>query len=243
MNLKVPVILLLGLLGFAVAQDAPAPVTAIDATTTTEAPARSIISLGPQKVNITVLYEAYCKDSSWFITKQLVPVYKALKDQVIVDLVPFGRAKIKEPKGSETSVSFTCRHGPSECISNIVHSCAIALYPDTELHLSFIACTLKTWKPERSVKKCTRNLKMDSEKILGCSTSPQGKILLQRMGLRTLSVKPTVNYIPSIIIDGNFNKRNQRKMQKDLMTTVCKHFKPPVPAVCEKRKKAWFKKK
>lgn len=194
-----------------------------------------------QKINVTVLYEPYCKDSSWFITKQLVPVYKLLRKHLIVEMVPFGRTRMKEPHGADTTVSFTCRHGQAECQASMIHACAIALYPDTDKHLPFIACTLKAWKPDKNTQKCCNLLGMESSKILGCASSPQGKILLQKMGWRTVSVKPAINYVPSVVIDGGFNKRYQKKLQKQFKETVCKHFKPPLPEPCVvKKKRGWF---
>lgn len=204
-------------------------------------PAVGLFPSAVQKINVTVLYEPYCKDSSWFITKQLLPVYSQLRKHLIVEMVPFGRTRMKEPQGADTTVSFTCRHGQAECQASMIHACAIALYPDTDKHLAFIACTLKAWKPDKNVKKCCTLLKMESAKILGCASSPQGKILMQKMGWRTMSVKPPINYVPSVVIDGGFNKRYQKKLQKQFKETVCKHFKPPLPEACVvKKKRGWF---
>ncbi|XP_064485354.1 GILT-like protein 1 [Ornithodoros turicata] len=191
------------------------------------------------KVNVTVLYEAYCKDSSWFITKQLLPTYVLLKDYLIVDLVPYGKTKMK-PGPDESSVTFTCHHGPAECASNQIHACAIALYPDQDVNVNFVACTLRHWKPEKAIKKCCKEVKADAQKVEGCASSAQGRTLLQKMGLRTLSVKPPVTYIPSVIIDGVFNKKGQKKIQKNFKAAVCGHLKPPLPKECTKKRRGWF---
>ncbi|XP_050031170.2 GILT-like protein 1 [Dermacentor andersoni] len=205
-------------------------------------PAVGLFPPAAQKVNVTVLYEPYCKDSSWFINKQLLPVYGLLRKHLVVEMVPFGRARMKESQGANTTVAFTCRHGQAECHASIIHACAIALYPDTDKHLPFIACTLKGWKPEKNVQKCSNEYKMESSKLVGCASSAQGKILLQKMGLRTMSVRPPINYVPSVVIDGGFNKRYQKKLQKHFKETVCKHFKPPIPEPCVvKKRKGWFR--
>ncbi|KAK8757333.1 GILT-like protein 1 [Amblyomma americanum] len=197
---------------------------------------------GPQKVNVTVLYEPYCKDSVWFITKQLLPVYGQLRKRLIVEMVPFGRARMKVSQGADTTVAFACRHGQAECQASLIHACAINLYPDPDKHLPFIACTLKAWKPEKNVAKCCTANKMEAAKITGCASSQQGKILLRNMGLRTMSLKPPINYVPSVVIDGGFNKRYQKKLQKQFKDTVCKHFKPPVPEPCVvKKRRGWFR--
>ncbi|CAN8025886.1 unnamed protein product [Ixodes persulcatus] len=240
MKTHLALLLLLCLAESVIAQDA-APNTALQVTAESSSP-DDFSSSGPQKVNVTVLYESYCKDSSSFITKQLWPVYKQLKNQMIVDLVPYGRSKTKE-SSSGGPATFVCRHGAAECLANIVHSCAIALYPNTALHLNFIACTMKTWKPERAVRKCTRDGPMDSQKIQGCVSSSQGKNLFQKMGARTAALKPPITTVPSVVIDGTFNKKNQKKIQKDLKAAVCRHFKPPVPEACQKKKRGLFRKR
>ncbi|KAK8783575.1 hypothetical protein V5799_010060 [Amblyomma americanum] len=194
------------------------------------------------QVNVTVLYEPYCKDSSWFITKQLLPVYVQLRKNLIVEMVPFGRARMKQLQGSDTAVTFSCRHGQAECQASMIHACAVNLYPDPDKHLPFIACTLKAWKPEENVARCSAPYKMEASKITGCAYSQQGKILLRKMGLRTMSLKPPINYVPSVVIDGGFNKRYQKKLQKHFKDTVCKHFKPPVPQPCVvKKRSGWFR--
>ncbi|KAK8782329.1 hypothetical protein V5799_016330 [Amblyomma americanum] len=196
----------------------------------------------PSQVNVTVLYEPYCKDSSWFINKQLLPVYGQLRKHLIIEMVPFGRARMKELPGSGSTVTFSCRHGQAECLASLIHACAINLYPDTYKHLPFIACTLSAWKPEKNVVKCANANKMEAAKITGCASSQQGKVLLRKMGLRTMSLKPPINYVPSVVIDGGFNKRYQKKLQRQFKDTVCKRFKPPLPQPCVvKKRSGWFR--
>lgn len=47
-----------------------------------------------EKVKVSVYYEALCPDSKFFITYQLVPVFGELKDFLIIDLVPYGKAEV-----------------------------------------------------------------------------------------------------------------------------------------------------
>ncbi|EEB20533.1 hypothetical protein Phum_PHUM620270, partial [Pediculus humanus corporis] len=46
-------------------------------------------------VNVTVFYESLCPDSIRFIKKQLHPTYSELKDYMNVELVPFGKARVR----------------------------------------------------------------------------------------------------------------------------------------------------
>lgn len=55
-----------------------------------------------EKVKVSVYYEALCPDSKFFITFQLLPVYESLYENLIIDLVPYGKAKVDELLAFET---------------------------------------------------------------------------------------------------------------------------------------------
>jgi len=48
-----------------------------------------------QKVHVAVYYEALCPDSRSFVLKQLNPMYQKLLTNVEVELVPYGKAKVR----------------------------------------------------------------------------------------------------------------------------------------------------
>lgn len=48
-----------------------------------------------QRVVVGVYYEALCPDSKSYVLRQLEPTYKKLKDQLIIQLIPYGKAKVK----------------------------------------------------------------------------------------------------------------------------------------------------
>ena len=50
----------------------------------------------PQKVHVAVYYEALCPDSRSFILKQLGPTYQKLSANIEVELVPYGKAKVRK---------------------------------------------------------------------------------------------------------------------------------------------------
>lgn len=47
-----------------------------------------------QRVKVSVYYEALCPDSKFFIKYQLLPVYEEFQDNIILDLVPYGKAQV-----------------------------------------------------------------------------------------------------------------------------------------------------
>lgn len=48
-----------------------------------------------QKVLVTVYYEALCPDSRSFVIKQLEPTYQSLKEHITVEMVPYGKATVR----------------------------------------------------------------------------------------------------------------------------------------------------
>lgn len=50
---------------------------------------------------VYVYYESLCPDSQAFVTKQLYPAMKMLKDHVQLHLIPFGKSTVSEPASSE----------------------------------------------------------------------------------------------------------------------------------------------
>jgi hypothetical protein len=54
----------------------------------------SAISCILQNVHVTVYYETLCPDSQRFVTHQLYPAWKDLKDHLVLEFVPFGKASV-----------------------------------------------------------------------------------------------------------------------------------------------------
>jgi hypothetical protein len=52
-----------------------------------------------QKVHVTVYYETLCPDSQRFITFQLYPAWKDLRDHLILEFVPFGKSSVSTFQG------------------------------------------------------------------------------------------------------------------------------------------------
>ncbi len=92
---------------------------------------------------VYIYYESLCPDSQAFITKQLYPSMKVLKDHVDLNFIPFGKSTVRklqltlnvkisinsssnQVKTQGSDVLFECHHGPNECVGNKYHACAIS---------------------------------------------------------------------------------------------------------------------
>ena len=70
-----------------------------------------------------------------------------------------------------------CKHGPSECMGNILELCARELYPDPKINLGFIMCLSKDYHhiPERSlIEDCALEHAIDFQSLNECATRDDG---------------------------------------------------------------------
>ena len=110
----------------------------------------------------------------------ILPVMQQVSDKVDFQLSYIG--KPTENDGVE------CKHGPGECMGNIIELCARELYPDPKINLGFIMCLTKDYKhiPERSlVEDCALEHAIDMNAINECATKDDGA---HGMGLLRTSV-------------------------------------------------------
>lgn len=59
-----------------------------------------------QTVLISVYYEALCPDSRSFVIKQLEPTFQSLKENVEIQMIPYGKATVGTMQNIERGDSF-----------------------------------------------------------------------------------------------------------------------------------------
>ncbi|CAB4068510.1 IFI30 [Lepeophtheirus salmonis] len=120
----------------------------------------------------------YCRRH---ILEDLHPTYTQLSAILDVQLVPYGNAKSSSrPDG--TGYTFSCQHGPTECLGNMVHACAIK-YVKFPILMDFIACMMeRSDVPVLAGKECASKLEIEWTEIEECSMSLEGKQLLFNNG-------------------------------------------------------------
>jgi hypothetical protein len=173
------------------------------------------------KIKISVYYEALCPDSIDFIRNQLSPTYESLKDNLDVDLIPYGKAtQTKTPSGSW---DFECQHGPNECMGNKVQACAIKLFSNDSA-VKFVKCVMSRRRPHESGEACGRQLNLDVDALNTCSTGSQGDEYLASLGDRTHSLKPKMTFVPWININDKHDADQQWESLRDLKKVVCSAY-------------------
>lgn len=71
-------------------------------------------------IHLLVNYETLCPDSERFIVNQLPRAINIFRENLIVQLIPFGKASYKLNQNNRL-YEFDCQHGSRECFGNIIH--------------------------------------------------------------------------------------------------------------------------
>lgn len=172
-------------------------------------------------VHVAVYYEALCPDSRSFFMKQLLPTYQKIPDSLRLKLVPYGKATTMKV---DDSYVFVCQHGPIECQANIIHACSIDVIKNPTVQLEYLCCMIKNnMDPVGIMNACAEKLSVDSESISKCATGARGKELMAKYGEETHGLRPSVAFIPTVVLDGDSS--NQARILKNLLHEVCLHLK------------------
>jgi len=181
------------------------------------------MSKKPKKINVTVFYEVLCPDSRHFILRQLYPTWKKVPDLMEIDYRPFGKATYKKRPGG--GYKFSCQHGPTECLGNIVHNCVIKYIKEP---MPYIKCMMEdNYEPLEIGKKCAYRLDLDWEPIRKCSQGREGEELMAVVAQESLGVKHKLSFIPTVAMDGDYS--NQNNILKNFLPVVCNQYKVDNP--------------
>jgi hypothetical protein len=110
-----------------------------------------------------------CPDTRDAFRELLLPVMQQVSDKVNFTLSYIG--SLTDDDGVE------CKHGPSECLGNIIELCARDLYPDPKISLGFIMCLTKDYRhiPERAlIEDCALEHAIDFNALNECAAADNG---------------------------------------------------------------------
>ncbi|XP_054287677.1 uncharacterized protein LOC129003410 [Macrosteles quadrilineatus] len=186
-------------------------------------------------VTLTIYYETYCPDSEYFIIEQLYPVHASLREKLIVDFVPYGKADQFQLNGQ---TRFDCQHGSRECDVNMIHACAVrevcgerpqdCPWDQRYRLMEFVYCNMEQRDRKGTAEECTQKAGLETDVIMNCTKSDSGRKFLSHFGNRTSEFEPAISmhtgFVPSIAIDGIPNPA----AFSDLRGEVCKTH----PSIC-----------
>jgi hypothetical protein len=72
-----------------------------------------------------------------------------------------------------------CRHGPDECLGNILQLCAAQLYPDPKQYLGFAYCMIKRLEeiPHRAlIQECAAEYGIEFSRLNDCASKDDGSV-------------------------------------------------------------------
>merc|ERR1712179_890312 len=108
-----------------------------------------------EAVQIDVIYESLCPDSTRFISQQIPPMYEAIGQHVEIRFRPYGFATTTEVDGS---YQFECQHGERECYGNIVQACTVHYTSDQDTLVNLITCMMSSSAPDQAGPDCFQQL-------------------------------------------------------------------------------------
>ncbi|ESO00965.1 hypothetical protein HELRODRAFT_185746 [Helobdella robusta] len=178
------------------------------------------------KVVLGFYYETLCPDCKNLFASQLIKTYKDLSSILELDLVPYGNA---EEVWNHDRWDFLCQHGPEECHINMIHSCALDIYP-FNLTFAFHACTETT---KLFLEQCATKYGLDLAALEKCGSSSHGNQLEHMMADKTDNLNPPHQYVPWITINGQHTDSIQEQAERDMVSLVCRAYKgSKKPAAC-----------
>ncbi|XP_063239545.1 GILT-like protein 1 [Bacillus rossius redtenbacheri] len=189
-------------------------------------------------VNVTLYYESLCPDSIRFVKQQLYPAWKSLSPECLrVDFVPYGKAS--QERLADGHWSFSCQHGPRECLGNKQQACALhALRDLPALQVEFVHCFMAAADPPSSGAQCAKTLNITYSEIEKCSSSQQGEDLLAALGDKTKKFNPELSWVPTPAFNNVYDAEDLQESMTDFLSAVCKRLDSPKPAACSEHLEA-----
>ncbi|XP_068724249.1 gamma-interferon-inducible lysosomal thiol reductase-like [Montipora capricornis] len=188
------------------------------------------------KVQIALYYESYCGGCKDFIGDQLYPTFQKIGQIMDVTLVPYGNAE-EYRRGAEWT--YTCQHGPQECVGNLIETCAISILKNESVYLPFIHCfegNVGSEDPLSVGQKCAQQQGIDFTAINKCQSGIEGNSLEHEMALKTNALEPRHYYVPWITLNGKHTENIQSEATFDLLGLVCDSYQGIKPSACSEER-------
>mmetsp|Transcript_61389 Transcript_61389/g.142893 ORF Transcript_61389/g.142893 Transcript_61389/m.142893 type:complete len:280 (-) Transcript_61389:81-920(-) len=200
------------------------------------------------KVLVEVFYETMCPYCHRFINSTLRQFSEDAELRPLVDLhmLPAGNVQVMPAEGVSEGYFFwhpelkrdkyiyRCQHGESECLGNMIHSCAIKLLAE-EKYLGLIFCMAAKTSvvPERSSYECMEQLAIDPEVIKKCVRGPKANEEMYAITKFDAELKEQRTYVPWIVVNGKHLEVNDGRAE--LKMAVCTALGDAAPQSCPRQ--------
>jgi len=205
---------------------------------TLRAPARQ------DTVRVDFYYETMCPycHKFWNNSLKAVWAHPDFKPRLDLRLYPAGNVQVletskvsqgylfwHEDKKSDDYI-FICQHGESECLGNMIHSCAMKLL-DTEKYMQLFFCmaALTNFVPEKSSYQCSQELGIEPEPIKACVRSRESQKDMLAITSKEDLLKTPRKWVPWVLINGAALEVEE---EFDFMRGLCTAMSSTAPAVC-----------
>ncbi|KNA08335.1 hypothetical protein SOVF_163510 [Spinacia oleracea] len=179
------------------------------------------------KVQLDFYYESLCPYCAKFIINELPIIFQnGLIDIVDLRLFPWGNARLT------SNNSFTCQHGPTECLFNSIEACAIDTWPNLDKHFPFISCVENQVSEGNYTqwKTCFKELGLNPKAVTSCYKGEYGKKLQLKYGALTAALEPPHQYVPWVVVDGEPLLEDY----ENFVSYICKAYQGTPPSACKK---------
>ncbi|CAN8028382.1 unnamed protein product, partial [Ixodes persulcatus] len=175
-----------------------------------------------KRVRIVVVYESLCPYSRDFVYAQLLPTYSKLFPYIILTMLPFGKALVRnETDGKGHNVTtISCHHGPSECTGNQIETCVLRVVKRTLVAVRIVACMSQYSSPHLAGQGCVEANGVRWSLIDACVKrhGNEYELLVAKL---TWSYQSVVTRVPLVIVDGDKGNYVNGEAQKHMMGLTC----------------------
>jgi len=178
---------------------------------------------------VGVFFESLCPYSRAFITGSLNDAYLTVPELIeSIQMVPYGIEQ--EQIHDNGTYSYTCQHGPNECVGNQEECCIISIYPDYNVFFPIIECMEAADQPWNSVDACAHGNDMTPVHV--CYSSGQGAKLEHLAKIAQDQLDPPLVFVPWILIDGVHTDEIQNDCENNLTRYLCNQQWQNCPPGC-----------
>ncbi|KAK5199776.1 hypothetical protein LTR99_004571 [Exophiala xenobiotica] len=140
-----------------------------------------------EKVPLEIHVMSKCPDARDCLQELILPTMVEVSDKVNFTMSFIGSPRSPAFSIDPDSDAVTCKHGPGECLGNIILLCAAKVYQDVKIWLGFTNCMMSDYPdiPKRDlVESCAMEHGIDFAKLNTCISDEGEGIGLLRSSIQ-----------------------------------------------------------